>query len=94
MSRRHPHKSLIYQKKLSIRNNRVEYRQAILDAKINLAEKYGYDYKTLINKKNGKLFIKKLILDNKKEYIELLKNIKNNRGLNECSYLCKKRKSE
>ena len=94
MSRRHPHKSLIYQKKLNIRNNRVEYRQAILDAKINLAEKYGYDYKTLINKKNGKLFIKKLILDNKKEYIEMLKNIKNNRGLNECSYLCKKRKSE
>ena len=94
MSRRHPHKSLIYQKKLNIRNNRVEFRQAILDAKINLAEKYGYDYKTLINKKNGKLFIKKLILDNKKEYIEMLKNIKNNRGLNECSYLCKKRKSE
>jgi hypothetical protein len=94
MSRRHPHKSLIYQKKLNIRNNRVEYRQAILDAKINLTEKYGYDYKTLINKKNGKLFIKKLIIDNKREYIEILKNIKNNRGLNECSYLCKKRKSE
>ena len=94
MSRRHPHKSLIYQKKLNIRNNRVEFRQAILDAKINLTEKYGYDYKTLINKKNGKLFIKKLIIDNKREYIEILKNIKNNRGLNECSYLCKKRKSE
>ena len=94
MSRRHPHKSLIYQKKLNIRNNRVEFRQAILDAKINLTQKYGYDYNTLINKKNGKLIIKKLIVDNKKEYIEILKNIKNKRGLSECSYLCKKRKNE
>jgi hypothetical protein len=44
-------------------------------------EKYGMDFQKLILDKNGKIKIKNLIHINKKEYYDILYNIKIQKGL-------------
>ena len=81
MSRIHPHQSLSYQKKIKIREEREVFREAIYSAKKKIVKKYGMDYDKLINCKNGKIKIKNLIHVYKKEYNEILMNIKKEKGI-------------
>ena len=82
MSRIHPHQSLSYQKKIKTREEREVFREAIYSAKKVLVKKYGMDYDKLINCKSGKIKIKNLIHLYKKEYNEILINIKMEKGIN------------
>ena len=81
MSRVHPHQSQNYQKKIKTREEREEFREAIYQAKKIIVEKYGMDFQKLILDKNGKIKIKNLIHINKKEYYDILYNIKIQKGL-------------
>ena len=81
MSRVHPHKSERYKKKQRTREKRNEYRESIVEAKIQLCKKYLMDYDDLIVNKKGKQIIKNLIQKYKKEYNVILRNIKYEKGL-------------
>lgn len=81
MSRVHPHKSERYKKKQRTREKRNEYRESIVEAKIQLCKKYLMDYNDLIKNKKGKQIIKNLIQKYKKEYTIILRNIKYEKGL-------------
>ena len=81
MSRVHPHKSERYKKKQRTREKRNEYRESIVEAKIQLCKKHLMDYNDLIVNKKGKQIIKNLIQKYKKEYTIILRNIKNEKGL-------------
>ena len=81
MSRVHPHKSERYKKKQRTREKRNEYRESIVEAKIQLCKKYLMDYNDLIKNKKGKQIIKNLIQKYKKEYTMILRNIKYEKGL-------------
>ena len=81
MSRVHPHKSERYKKKQRTREKRNEYRESIVEAKIQLCKKYLMDYNDLIENKKGKQIIKNLIQKYKKEYTMILRNIKYEKGL-------------
>ena len=81
MSRVHPHKSERYKKKQRTREKRNEYRESIIEAKIQLCKKHLMDYNDLIENKKGKQIIKNLIQKYKKEYTIILRNIKYEKGL-------------
>lgn len=83
MSRVHPHKSEQYKQKQKIRERRNEYREAIKEAKEKIWKKHYHIYSNNKNqtKKEKKEIIKRIIKMNRKEYMELLKKCKLEKGL-------------
>lgn len=82
MSRVHPHKSEQYKQKQKIRERRNEYREAIKEAKEKIWKKHYYAYNNKNqSKKEKKEIIKSIIKMNRKEYMELLKKCKAEKGL-------------
>lgn len=81
MSRVHPHKSEQYKKKQKIRERRNEHRRAIYESKKELCCNHNCDYDDMLTSQKGKRNLKKLITQNKKEYSNILHQIKIAKGL-------------
>lgn len=81
MSRVHPHKSEQYKRKQKVREKRNEFREAILETKIKFCKKYGMDYLQMIQNSDTKKLVKEEISKRKKEYNEILKKVKGQKGL-------------
>ena len=81
-SRMHPNESITYSIKRQIRKEREKYRSALRKAKQQILKSIGYNFQELFNQgKNGKMKIKKLLFENKKQFSEIYKNIKHKEGL-------------
>lgn len=82
MSRIHPNKSDSYRIKRQIRKRREKYRSALKKAKLLLLKSKGFNLTDLIRQgKNGKIKIKQILKENKKEFLETHRDIKNREGL-------------
>ena len=82
MSRIHPQKSKNYTKKKIIRKKRERHRHALFKAKQMILKINGYSLQVLLDQgKNGKMRIKKLLKENKREFRIILKDIKLKEGL-------------
>jgi hypothetical protein len=82
MSRIHPNKSDSYKMKRQIRKRREKYRSALKKAKQIVLKMNGYNLNDLLQEgKSGKTLIKNVLRENKKEFLEIHKNIKNKDGL-------------
>lgn len=76
MSRTHKDQSIKFQKKKHIRLLREPQRKLLEKAKIIICERHDKDYSNLIKTKRGKGIVKSLVLNHKKEYKEIRKQLK------------------
>jgi hypothetical protein len=76
MSRKHPNQSEKYQKKKLTRERRNNNREIIYRAKRILLKRFKQDYDHLINFSNGRRIIKKLVRENRDEYLTIKGKIK------------------
>jgi len=76
MSRKHPNQSEKYQKKKQTRERRNSNREIIYKAKRILLKRFRQDYDHLINFSNGRKLIKKLVKENREEYLNIKGKIK------------------
>jgi hypothetical protein len=75
MSRVHPNQSIQYKNKMNIREGRSGQREILYEAKRRLLKIYGYNYDELIENSQKK-FVKQLVFKNRKEYREILSQLK------------------
>lgn len=79
MSRTHKDQSLKFKKKKEIRNNRTAERDLFEEAKKVLCEQINIDYDLMMSTKQGKIKLKKIILQHEKEYKKIRKDLKENK---------------
>lgn len=79
MSRSHKDQSLKFKKKKEIRNSRTAARDLLEEAKKVLCENNKFNYDELISSKQGKIKLKKIILQHEKEYKKIRKELKENK---------------
>ena len=76
MSRKHPNKSEKYKMKKETRERRNKSREIIYKAKRILLRKFNENYDNLINFAKGRKQIKKLVKENREEYLTIKRKIK------------------
>lgn len=79
MSRTHKDQSLKFKKKKEIRNNRTAMRDLLEEAKKVLCEQNNVNYDILMSTKQGKIKLKRIILQHEKEYKKIRKELKENK---------------
>jgi hypothetical protein len=76
MSRTHPNSSVKFNKKKETREFREKKRNILYDAKAMLLSKYNLNYNDLSKTAEGKQIIRKTVKENKSEYMNLRKYLK------------------